>query len=171
MAAVANPIQAGLLLGLFLLFISCERISEWLGHLLDTIPVRLAACILILATVPVDQFVAIGVFMVIAAVYIRHHQNHLDGIIPTRNISVNDIKSPKAMVELDQGGQADESYDEMDFTSKETDQTDEFERVSGSIDEKHVLNEGLGSRSQNLFPEDSTKAAELMRGNQDGSHE
>jgi hypothetical protein len=76
------------------------------------------------------------------------------------------------MLELEQGGHADESYDEMDFTSKENDQTDEFERVGTSIDEKHALNsEGLGSKSQSLFPEDSTKAAELMRGNQDGSHE
>lgn len=167
-----NPVQAGLLLGLFLLFLSCETIAEWLGSYLNTLPVRLAFCILILAMVSVDRFVAIGVLIVVAAIYIRHHQDDLDGLNLSKEVAPRQIKSPKAMLELDQGGQADESYDEMDFTSKENDQTDEFERVGSSIDEKQALNsEGLGSKSQSLFPEDSTKAAELMRGNEDGSHE
>lgn len=169
---VQNPVQAGVLLGLFLLFLSCERIAEWLGSYLDTLPVRLAFCILLLAMVPVDKFAAIGVLLVVAGIYIRHHQNDLDGLSLSTEVAPKAVKSPKAMLDLDQGGHADESYDEMDFTSKENDQTDEFEKVGTSIDEKHALNtEGLGSKSQSLFPEDSTKAAELMRGNQDGSHE
>jgi len=167
-----DPVQGGLVVGLFLLFLSCETIAEWLGSYLDTLPVRLAFCLIILAMVPVDKFAAIGVLLVVAAIYIRHHQDDLNGLSLRKEVAPKEVKSPKAMLELEQGGHADESYDEMDFTSKENDQTDEFERVGTSIDEKHALNsEGLGSKSQSLFPEDSTKAAELMRGNQDGSHE
>jgi hypothetical protein len=167
-----DPVQAGLLLGLFLLFFLSETIAEWLGSYLNTLPLRLAFCLMILAMVPVDRFAAIGLLLVVAAIYIRHHQNDMDGLNLTNEVAPKGVKSPKAMLELDQGGQADESYDEMDFTSKENDQTDEFERVGTSIDEKQALHtEGLGSKSQSLFPEDSSKAAELMRGNQDGSHE
>lgn len=169
---MADPLQTGLLLVLLIAFVSYERIAEWFGSLLNTLPVRLAFCILILAMVPIDRFVAIGVLMVVAAIYIHHHQSDLDGLVPMRYAEAKDVKSPKAMLDLEQGGEADESYDEMDFTSKENDQTDEFEKVGSSIDEKHSLEtEGLGSKSQSLFPEDSHRAAELMRGNQDGSHE
>jgi hypothetical protein len=134
---------------------------------------RLAFCILLLAIVPVDRLVALGMFMVIGAIYIRHHKDDLDNIIVIKNpMASNYTKAPKAMTELDQGGQADESYDEMDFTSKDDDQTNEFHKVSSSIDEKHALQtEGLGSKSQSLFPEDSHKAAELMKGNSDGSQD
>jgi hypothetical protein len=81
----------------------------------------------------------------------------------------DESKYNNVMNKLDQGGVSDESLDTMDFTSKSDDQDNEFKPSDSSIDEKHVLNsEGLGSRSQSLFPDDSKHANVLEHGNKNG---
>jgi hypothetical protein len=168
-----RPIQGIVLLGLLAMFLITPTITNTLGSYLDTLPMRIAAVVIVLASLAYDKLIALGLFMVISAIYIQQHQNDLASItIPGNSMSFKDIINPKAMEDLEKGGHADESYDEMDFTSKQEDQENEFHASGLSIDEKHVLqNEGLGSRSQNLFPEDVHHADSLMHGNRNGSQE
>lgn len=168
---MADPVQILILLSLFVAFLFSEHVANSFGSLLDTLPIRIAACIMVLASASIDKFIAIGVFMVITAVYVRHHQGLLDGAdLPKNSTPIKNLKSPDAMDSLMKGGHADESDDQMDFVSKDEDQDNEFHKASGSIDEKHALEtEGLGSKSQSLFPDDSRHASSLMKGNQDGA--
>jgi hypothetical protein len=78
-------------------------------------------------------------------------------------------KLSSALNKLDQGGNADESYDSSDFTSKAEDQDNEFKHPDHSIDEKHALiTEPLASRSASLFPDDSRHVSAMEQGNKDG---
>jgi len=170
---VDHSTQLILLIGLLIIFISTQTITDRLGSLLDTLPMRIAAVLIVLATLAFDKLVAIGVFMVIAAIYIQHHQNDL-GIVSLFNnkISFNEVKSPGLMDHLEQGGHADETHDEMDFTSKYEDQNDDFHPSDSSIDEKHAFQtEALGSKAQSMFPDDSQNAESLMRANNRGTHD
>ena len=140
---------------------------------LDTLPMRLAAVILILGSVSYDKYLALGVFLVISAVYIQHHHEDVLGVLGTKNngefAQLSDEKYNNAMQRLDHGGHADESYDIGDFTSKAEDQDNEFKPVDSSINEKHALNtEPLGSRSQSLFPDDSKHVNAMEHGNKNG---
>jgi hypothetical protein len=168
-----DPVKIIILLGLFVTFLFAENVADSAGLLLDTLPIRIAACIILIGVVSYDPFISLGVFMVIAAIYIHHHQHDLNNVLVLEdNMALKGIKSPHTMDSLNQGGSADESHDEMDFTSKEEDQDNEFHKVGNSIDEKQVLqSEGLGSKSQSLFPDDSHHADSLMNGNRNGHHE
>jgi hypothetical protein len=170
---VGRATQGIALIGLLAIFLLTPIVTESMGSLLDTVPIRIAATVIILASVAYDKFIALGIFMVISAIYIQHHQNDLDSITQSGSpISFKDLKSPKAMDNLEQGGHAGESHDEMDFTSKQEGQDNEFNKVDSSIDEKHTLQtEGLGSKSQSLFPDDSHHADSMMHGNRNGNHD
>lgn len=170
---VDQSTQLILLIVLLIVFISTKSITDTLGSLLDTIPMRIAAVVIVLATVRFDKLVAIGVFMVIAAIYIQHHQNELGVLSLSENkISFNQVKSSAVMDDLEQGGHADETHDEMDFTSRQEDQDNDFHPPGSSIDEKHALQtEALGSKAQSMFPDDSQNAESLMQGNSRGHHD
>jgi len=154
-------------------FLFVPSISNNLGTTLDILPVRIAAVLVILASIAYDKFIALGVFMVIAAIYIQRHQDDLNSInISGDKMSFNQVKSPGIMENLEKGGHASESHDEMDFMSKQEDQDNEFHGLGSSIDEKHLLqSEGLGSKSQSLFPDDAQHADSLMHGNRNGNHD
>jgi len=168
-----DPVKVFLIVGLCAAFLSVQSIVDRLGSALDTIPMRFAAMILVLGSLSYDPLVSLAVFMVIAAIYIQKHQDDLSSVVTTNTMTaLKDIQSPQAMDALDHGGYADETVDSMDFTSQKEDQDDEFHKVGNSIDEKHVLQtEGLGSKSQGLFPEELRDAESLMRSNARGSHE
>ena len=161
------------LIGLLVAFLLVPSIAGNLGTTLDTVPVRIAAVLIVLASLSYDKFIALGVFMVIAAIYIQRHQDELGTInVSGDKMSFNQVKSPGIMEELEKGGHASESHDEMDFTSKHEDQDNEFHNSGSSIDEKHTLqSEGLGSKSQSLFPDDAHHADSLMNGNRNGHHD
>lgn len=167
---VDRATQGGVLIILLTAFLFVSSIASYFGSLLDTLPIRIAAVLMILSALPYDKMIALGVFMVVAAVYIQHHQNALDSIaVSDSPMHYKDLKSPKAMDDLEHGGHAAESHDDMDFTSKQEDQDNEFHAAGSSIDEKHTLQtEGLGSKSQSLFPDDAQHADSLMHGNRNG---
>lgn len=170
---VDRATQGVSLIILLMAFVFVSSIASYLGSLLDTLPMRIAAGLIILSVLPYDKMIALGVFMVIAAVYIQHHQNALDEIASAESgMHYKDLKMPKAMEDLEHGGHASESHDDMDFTSKQEDQDNEFHPSGSSIDEKHVLQaEGLGSKSQSLFPDDAQHADSLMQANKNGHHD
>ena len=173
MVTAMDPVKVFLIVVLFAAFLSVQSIIDSLGSTLDTIPMRFAAMILVLGSLSYDPLVALAVFMVVAAIYIEKHQDDLSSIVSKNTMtSLKDIKSPRAMESLEQGGYADESMDSMDFTSQKEDQDDEFHKVGSSIDEKQVLQtEALGSKSQGLFPDELRDAESLMRSNARGSQE
>lgn len=162
------------LVGLFISFLCISQITATLKSSLDTLPMRLAAVIIVLGSISYDKYVALGLFLVITAIYIQHHHEDILGIIGTKNNmgAVGHSSGEKyngAFQRLEHGGHADESYDVGDFTSKAEDQDNEFKPVDSSIDEKHALNtEPLGSRSQNLFPDDSKHVNAMEHGNRNG---
>jgi len=165
--------EIGPLIILFICFLFVPQITATMKSSLDTLPMRLAAVIFILGSVSYDKYLALGVFLVISAVYIQHHHEDVLGVLGTRNNGgfgeLSDEKYNNTMQRLDHGGSADESYDIGDFTSKAEDQDNEFKPVDSSIDEKHALNtEPLGSRSQSLFPDDSKHVNAMEHGNRNG---
>jgi hypothetical protein len=168
-----DPIQLGILALLFVLFLNVVSISNLLGHSLDTLPMRIAAMLIILASVTYDKFVAIGVFMVVCGIFVQHHQNDLANLAtPGRDTTttMNPYQIPKAKVNVREGGQSDLHYEESDYTPHKEDQTDEFVTVGHSQDEKQVLvNETLGSRSQSIFSEDMRNAEAMAMRNRDGA--
>ena len=158
---------------LFVLFLYVKDIAQFLNSNLDTLPIRFAAILLILAASSYNKLVALGVFLLITAVYIQHDYNDINTILGGSFGSSPLLKSNeehnRALSQLDQGGYADETSDTMDFTSKTEDQDNEFKAPDSSIDEKHVLSaENLGSRSQNLFPDDSRHVNAMEHGNKNG---
>jgi len=159
---------------LFISFLCITQITASLKSSLDTLPSRLAAAILILGAVFYDKYIALGLFLVITAIYIQHHHEDILNVIGTANNSspLNsglNTRYNSTMQKLEQGGNADESYDTADFTSKAEDQDNEFKPVDSSINEKHALNtEPLGSKSQNLFPDDSRHVNTMEHGNKNG---
>jgi hypothetical protein len=171
MAPIADPIKIGVLGLLFVAFLFVPRLSAALGHTLDSLPMRLAAVIIILASVSYDKYVSLGLFLVITATYIKHHQHDLMGLSSTdTEISVNPYEIPRAPVNVKHGGYADETHEVADFTPQKEDQDDEFTRVGESIDNKQVLvSETLGSKAQSMFNEDMKHAEALAMGNRNGA--
>ena len=99
---VADPVKIGVLALLFAAFLFVPRLSAALGHSLDTLPVRLAAVIIILASVSYDKYVSLGLFLVITATYIKHHQHDLMSLATTGDIEVkaNPYEIPRAPVNV-----------------------------------------------------------------------
>jgi len=171
---VADPVKIGVLGLLFVAFLFVPRLSTALGHSLDSLPMRLAAFIIILASVAYDKYVSLGLFLVITATYIKHHHYDLMGLSSPDNIepgaSVNPYEIPIKKVNVNDGGYADESYETADFTPQKEDQDDEFTKVGESIDNKQVLvSETLGSRAQSIFNDDMKHAEALAMGNRNGA--
>jgi hypothetical protein len=168
-----DRVQLGCLIVLGIVFVFTPSITEFLGHTIDTLPVRFAAVIIILAMVSYDRLIALAVFMVIMAIYIHHHQNDIMRVLrPGPSFSLSDTKNPSTISSLEHGGHADETQDTMDFVPKEEDQDNEFSSVGNSFNEKHALiTEPLSTRSQSLFADDSRRALELERSNSNGDHE
>lgn len=170
-----DPVEICGLMLLFATFLFVPQLTNVLKSSLDTLPMRFAAVIIVLGSLSYNKLVALGLFLVICAIYIQHHHNDVLGVLGTANnlsaynSSKADAKYNSAMNKLDQGGSADESYDSSDFTSKTEDQDNEFKPPETSIDEKHALNtEPLGSRSASLFPDDSKHVSALEQGNKNG---
>jgi len=172
-----NKQQIGILGVLFLAFLAVPTLVNSLGHALDTLPMRFAAVILILAVVPYDPLVALGVFLIIGGLYIqRHHDvvmsiNNSESSTNTK-LALDAIQNPAAMKVLHQGGHASQSYDTDDFMPDEKNiDSNEFEAIGySSIDEKHALpTEQLGSKAQAMFGEEMRHAEALQQGNRNGS--
>jgi len=168
-----DPVKIGLLILLLISFLFVSKISRNAGTILDTIPIRLLAVILVLGSFSYDRYLALAVFMVVCAVYINHHHYDILTILDGGKIVGTYEDDPEkysyAMRKLEQGGVSDESYDTADFTSKYEDQDNEFRAPSHSIDEKHALDtEPLGTRSESLFPDDSRRVEALEHGNKNG---
>jgi hypothetical protein len=160
------------LLSLFVVFIFVPKITDFLGRSLDTLPIRLAGVILILASISYNKFIGLGIFLVVMAVYIMHHQNDLIGITSDSDMveSVNPYSIPKMTVDLEDGGHADESYETADFTPQKDDHDNEFSPVGQSQDEKHVLvSEALGSKAAVIFDSDMKNAEAMAMANRNGS--
>ena len=169
-----HPTEIAILTGLFISFLCITPITTSLKTALDTLPMRLAAVIIILGAVFYDRYIALGLFLVITAIYIQHHHLDILDIIGTKNNSSPfnselNKKYNSTMQKLDHGGNADESYDTADFTSKAEDQDNEFKPVDSSINEKHALNtEPLGTKAQGLFSDDSRHVSAMEHGNKNG---
>lgn len=176
--AQVDPIEIGGLVLLFASFLFVPQLTDMLKSSLDTLPMRFAAIILILGSLSYNKTLALGIFLVIMAIYIQHHHNDVLNVLGTVNNmnayqqGVNANIKQSAMNKLDQGGSADENYDSSDFTSRAEDQDNEFKNPDHSIDEKHaLLTEPLGSRSASLFPDDSKHVNAMEQGNKDGYFE
>jgi hypothetical protein len=166
-----DPIQLGILAVLFVVFLNVVSISNLLGHSLDTLPTRIAAVVIILASATYDRFVALAVFMIVTGIYVQHHQNDLSNLAtPGREVTeMNPYEIPAAKINVKGGGHSDVQYEEPDYTPQKEDQTNEFSAVSHSQDEKQVLvSETLGSRSQNIFNEDMRQAEAMAMRNRNG---
>jgi len=179
-----NPVQLSVLGVLFFVFLMVPTIANSLGDTLDTLPMRLAGVLLILASVSYDKYVAIAVFLVVAALYIQRHQNQLTGVFASDNDKELDPSAtqgimqyamprrPHAVQQLNPGGQADVDYDYQDFMPK--DRTNEVDLYDiGGLDEKRALiTEPLGqAKAQDLFPMDQREAQAVMNSNRGGSWE
>jgi hypothetical protein len=175
MVSQVDPIEIGGLVLLFASFLLVPQLTNMLKSSLDTLPMRFAAIILVLGSLSYNKFLALGLFLVIMAIYIQHHHDEVLNVLGSANMAAFDqagnagAKTSNALNKLDQGGSADESYDSSDFTSKTEDQDNEFKNPDHSIDEKHALiTEPLGSRSASLFPDDSRHVNAMEQGNKDG---
>ena len=165
-----NTTQIGVLSVLFVTFLYVPTLARSLGHTLDTLPIRLAAVILILASIPYDPLVSLGLFLVITGLYIQLHHDDVLSVTNNKQFPVNAIQDPAAMKMLHHGGHAQESYETDDFMPNKGVDNNTFESGYGSIDEKHALpTEPLGSKSQSLFGEDMVNAEALQHGNRNGS--
>jgi len=173
-----TPIQIGALVVLFVAFLCIPVLATSMGSILDTLPMRIAAVILVLAVLPHDKLVALGLFLVVAGLYIQRHHDVILSVldsVPTSDgrgrFPVDAIQDPEAMRVLHHGGHAAESYDEMDFMPKSGIQDNDFDsQSSSSMNSKHILpTEPLGSKSQSLFGEDMRNAEDMQRGNSDGA--
>jgi hypothetical protein len=174
MALTADPVKIGVLGLLFVAFLFVPRLSSALGHTLDSLPMRLAAVIIILASVSYDKYISLGLFLVITATYIKHHQHDLMNLSTAGDIqgstSLNPYEIPNPGVRVNHGGYADETHEVADFTPQKEDQDDEFTKVGESIDHKQVLvSETLGSRAQSIFNDDMKHAEALAMGNRNGA--
>ena len=169
-----DPMKIGILVILFIAFLTIPSIDNILHGVLDTLPMRLAAIITILALIPYDRFIALAIFLVITGLYVHHHQEDLKGVFDLQRIqSLNSYKpgtnSPSVFQDINKGGHAEEVYDTMDFVPKIEDQDNKFTNVGDSQDEKHALiTEPLGEKSQSLFPEDMKHAEFMEHGNKLG---
>ena len=178
MATQVDPIEIGGLVLLFASFLFVPQLTNMLKSSLDSLPMRFAAIILILGSLSYNKFLALGIFLVVMAIYIDHHHDDVLSVLGSANMAAFDqvgnagSKISSALNKLDNGGNADESYDSSDFTSKTEDQDNEFKNPDSSIDEKHALiTEPLGSKSASLFPDDSKHVSAMEHGNKDGYSE
>ena len=174
MALNIDKVQIAALIGLLIGFLFVGKISDGIGHALDTLPVRFAALFLILGSVYLDKYLSLAVFLLVLAVYIQHHQNDISGLSAAskKRGPLNPYEIPEATVRLEHGGYASEDYETADYTPQKEDQENEFSPAGPSINEKHVLpTENLGSKSQSLFGEDMRQAEALAEGNRNGSAE
>jgi hypothetical protein len=168
-----KPEHIGVIIVTFIAFLFVPTITKTLDYSLDTLPIRFLAILLVLGALSYDKLVAIGIFMLILAIYIQHHHNEVVGIIGTvNNVSAfnkSSMSGSSAIQKLDHGGVADETHDTSDFTPRHEDQDNEFKYREASIDEKHALiTEPLGSRAQTLFPDDSRHVNDMEHGNKNG---
>jgi hypothetical protein len=175
MATQVDPIEIGGVVLLFATFLLVPQLTIMLKSNLDSLPMRFAAIILILGSLSYNKFLALGIFLVVMAIYIDHHHDDVLSVLGSANMAAFDqvgnagSKISSALNKLDNGGNADESYDSSDFTSKTEDQDNEFKNPDSSIDEKHALiTEPLGSKSASLFPDDSKHVNAMEQGNKDG---
>ena len=175
---MVSHVQILSLLVLFVLFLGVPTISKMLGSTLDLLPIRFLAVVLILASVRYDGLISLGVFLVIAALYIHHHNNDLSTIRLTSSSSSTTMKphvrfeTPAAMDHLEDGGQADITDDMMDFMPKRDVQDNEVHAdAQSSINEKHILgSEPLGaSKAQGLFSDEMRNARNIEQWSKDGS--
>jgi hypothetical protein len=178
-----NPVQLSVLAVLFVVFLAVPTLSNSLGETLDTLPMRIAGILLILGSVAYDKYVAIAVFLIVAALYIQRHQNQLSGVFAAENKEYDPSSTspvmqyamprrPNAMQPLNPGGQAEVDYDYQDFMPK--DRTNEIDPLDVSgLDEKRALStEPLGqARAQGLFPADQREAQAVMNSSRGGSWE
>jgi hypothetical protein len=170
-----DRVNIGVLIFLFISFLCVPQITATLKPSLDTLPVKLLAVIILLASVTVNRYVALGTFLLIVAIYIEHHHGDIVDVMGSDNNmsaygSLN--KHSGIMRKLDQGGNADETYDTDNFMSKEEDQDNEFKPVDSSMDEKHALNsEPLGTKAEGLFPDDAKHVNAMEHGNKNGYSE
>ncbi len=176
-----TTVQIVVFAALFVLFLGVPMITSKLGSSLDSLPMRLGAVLLVLAFLPFDKYISIGLFIVIAAIYAQHHTDSVKSILNLPEVNGRSPSSfdmpfkgfepPSAVSGLQKGGSTDVTYDEMDFMPKQEDQSDAFAPVGESIDRKHALQtEPLGARAQSLFPEDSMNAESLMRDSANGAN-
>lgn len=177
-----NPVQLSVLAVLFVVFLTVPTLANSLGETLDTLPMRIAAILLILGSVAYDKYIAIAVFLVVAALYIQRHQNQLSGVFASESKNEIDPSSimpvmqyamprrPHAVQQLSPGGQAEVDYDYQDFMPKDRMNEIDPHDVSG-LDEKHALRtEPLGqARAQGLFHSDQREAQAVMNSNRGGS--
>jgi hypothetical protein len=166
-----DPNLLGLIV-LFVVFMFVPKITDYLGRTLDTLPIRLAAVILVLASISYDKFIGLGVFLVVMAVYIMNDQNDLIGITSRGEMveSADPYSIPKMTVDLEDGGHADETYETADFTPQKEDSDNDFSPVGQSQDEKHVLvSEALGSKASVMFNSDMKHAEAMAMANRNGS--
>jgi len=149
-----------------------ERISEAIGRSLDSLPVRIAAVLIILGSIYFDRVVSLAVFFFIVAIYIQHHHNDLIGV--SKPVSMNPYEIPKATVDLNRGGYTGDAGDDpemVDYTPQKGDNDNEFKPVGESHDEKGVIQtEMLGSKAQIIF-QDSMRNAEAMSAENSNGHE
>lgn len=153
-----NPVQLGLVIVLLLVFLAVPTIAQSLDTTLDTLPMRIAAILLILASASYDKYVAISTFLIIGGIYLHHHQNQIGTVLksdPTLKSPVKEFampQRPNSMIQLESGGQADIEYDTMDFTSHDQDTDNQYQSMNTGLDEKEVLvSEPLGERASVLF--------------------
>jgi len=164
------------LLVLLLVFLFVPQISKAIKANLDTLPMRFAAVFIVLAALSYDTLLALGIFMIMIALYIQHHHDDVLSVLGSANnmsaFNSNESNYSKAMAKLDHGGEADESYDSSDFTSKTEDQDNEFIKADSSIDEKHaILTEAHSSKVVDLFPDDTKHVNAMEHGNRNGYSE
>jgi hypothetical protein len=161
------------LLVLLLVFLFVPQITRTIKSNLDTLPMRFAAVFIVLAALSYDILLALGIFMIIVALYIQHDHDDILSVLGSANnmsaFNSNESNYSKAMAKLDHGGEADESYDSSDFTSKTEDQDNEFTKADSSIDEKHaLLTEAHSSKVVDLFPDDTKHVNAMEHGNRNG---
>ena len=157
---------------LFITFLAIPSIAKVADTTLDTLPMRFASVILILGVLSYDRFIALALFIVVAALYIQHHHDDLSGVMFNNreyDMPLRSLGEPSAMKGLKHGGHANESSDVMEFMPKASVQDNSFQRVGQSKDEKQILvSEQLGTKAQSIFREDAQNAATLDKANSRG---
>lgn len=178
--AAFSPIQISSLAILFIAFLAVPSIVKVVDTSLDTLPMRFASVILVLGVLSYDRFIALALFLVVAAIYIQHHHNDVmivlgpagDNTSRSLPLDLNALRDADAMRGLQDGGHADETTEVMDYMPKVSTQDNAFSKAGSSLDEKQLLvSEHLGSKAQRMFADDTEHATSLERGNRNGLYE
>lgn len=146
-------------------FLAVPNLAELLGRSLDTLPMRMAALLIILSALTFDPYISIGVFMVVTGIYAQHHQYDLLGIsgIGELHSLSKAFRQPDATVNLNHGGHSDEVHEPVDFMPSKQVQDNSATKVAQTINEKDVLvSEPLGSKAEGVFSEETSKNIEHM---------